>query len=205
MNPGCRKLLSAHILTLSKNRPPFPVVPGNEGTVSFFNSISGYCSFIKRRVEGVEILRVQPVGGQAERFTETLVMHNLPCTQEFDRVADIRVIAHTQNVVIGGARFLFCGQILMQVGDGVALGLDISRCPRHTAGRYRIDARGMIDIIRRKAGIHDLLAAKIARKLMHDRADHLQMIEFLRAYRGHSIYHFRRIAARLVAFLHISH
>ena len=62
--------------------------------------------FIKRRVEGVEILHIQPVGSQSKGFTETLVMHKLPCAQEFDRVADIRVITHAQNVVVGGACLL---------------------------------------------------------------------------------------------------
>lgn len=64
-------------------------------------------SLVKRRVEGIEVPCIQPVGGQAERFTEALVMHDFPCTQEFDRVADVGVVAHTEDVVVGGAGFLF--------------------------------------------------------------------------------------------------
>ena len=63
-------------------------------------------SLIKRGIEGVEILRVKAVGGQAEGFTETLVMHDLPRAQEFDGVADIGIVAHTENVVVGGACLL---------------------------------------------------------------------------------------------------
>ena len=143
--------------------------------------------FVKRRVESVEILCVQPVGGQAQGFTETLVMHDLPCAQEFYRVAHVGIIAHSENVVVGRAGFLFGCQIFMEVGNRVALGLHIRRSPRHAACRSRINAGGMIDVIRCKAGIHDLFAAEIARKLMHDRAYHLKMPQFLRAYRGHSI------------------
>ena len=78
-------------------------------------------------------------------------------------------------------------QIFMEVCNRVALGLHIRRSPRHAACRSRINAGGMIDVIRCKAGIHDLFAAEIARKLMHDRTYHLKMPQFLRAYRGHSI------------------
>lgn len=91
----------------------------------------------------------------------------------------------------------------MKVGDGVALGLHGCRRPGHSACRHGVDAGRVIDVVRSEAGIHDLLAAEIPRELMHDRPDHLKVSEFLRAYRGHSIYHFRRIVTRLPAFLHI--
>ena len=146
-----------------------------------------YESLIKRGIEGVEILCVQAVGGQAKRFTEALVMHDLSLPQEFDRVTYVRVVAHPEDVVVGRAGFLFGSQILMEIGDGVALGLHIRRRPRHAACRRGINAGGMIHIIRREAGIHNLFAAEIARELMHDRADHFQMPQFFRAYRGHSI------------------
>ena len=75
----------------------------------------------------------------------------------------------------------------MQVGDRVAFGLHGGGCPRESACRCGINAGGMIDIIGRESGIHDLLAAEIPCELMHDRADHLKMSQFFRAYRGHSI------------------
>ena len=48
-------------------------------------------------MEGVEFHRVKAVGGQAERLTKALVMHDLPRAEEFDRVADVGVVAHTEN------------------------------------------------------------------------------------------------------------
>ena len=42
-------------------------------------------------------------------FSETLVMHDFPRAEEFDGIADIGVIAHAKDVVVGGTRFLFCG------------------------------------------------------------------------------------------------
>ena len=117
-------------------------------------------SLVKRRIEGVEILRVQAVGGQAERFTKALVMHDLPRAEEFDGVSDVGVVAHTEDFVVGHAGFLLGGEVFMKIGDGVSLGLHIRRRPRRAACRCRIYACRVIDIIRREAGIHDLFAAE---------------------------------------------
>ena len=63
-------------------------------------------SLVKRRVEGIEVPCIQPVGGQAERFTEPLIMHKLPCAEELDRVAHVGIVAHAENVVVGRAGLL---------------------------------------------------------------------------------------------------
>ena len=39
---------------------------------------------VKRGIEGIEILRVQAVGGQAERFAEALVMHHFAGAEKSD-------------------------------------------------------------------------------------------------------------------------
>ena len=144
-------------------------------------------SLVKRRVEGIEVPCIQPVGGQAERFTEALIMHNFPCAQEFDRVADVGVVAHAKNVVVRRAGFLFGGEVFVKVGERIAFRLHGGGCPGESTCRRGINAGGVIDIVRRKARIHDLFAAEISRELMHDCADHLKVPQFLRAYRGHSI------------------
>ena len=120
-------------------------------------------------------------------FSETLIMHDFPCAEEFDGVAHVGVVAHAEDIVVGGAGFLLCSEVFVQVGKRVALGLDIRRRPRHAACRDGVNAGGVVNVIRCETGIHDLLSAEIPRELMHDRADHLKMIQFLRAYRGHSI------------------
>lgn len=100
---------------------------------------------------------------------------------------------------------LICGKVFVQVGKRVTFGLDIRRRPRHSASGNGINACGVINVIWREAGIHDLFAAEIPRELVHNRPDHLKMIQLLRTYRGHSICIFQRNAARLPAFLHILH
>ena len=67
---------------------------------------------IKFRVDGVEVLAVQILLDESERFTESLIMYDLAFSQETDRVEDVRVIAHADDVVIGGAGFLFWGDLV---------------------------------------------------------------------------------------------
>lgn len=45
----------------------------------------------------------------SQGFTESLEVDDFPGTQEFYGFADITVMYQTQDVVIGGAGFLFCG------------------------------------------------------------------------------------------------
>ena len=46
-------------------------------------------------------------------------MHDLSGPQELNRLCHIRVIGKAQDVVIAQAGLLLCGQILVQVRDGV--------------------------------------------------------------------------------------
>ena len=82
---------------------------------------------------------------------------------------------------------LIGGEVFVKVGERIAFRLHGGGCPGESTCRRGINAGGVIDIVRRKARIHDLFAAEIARELMHDRADHFQMPQFFGAYRGHSI------------------
>ena len=76
------------------------------------------------------------------------------------------------------------GQILRQVGDQIALDGHGRRGPREARGRRRIDARRVVDEVGVKARGVDILLGEIARQLMDDGADHLQMPEFLRSQRS---------------------
>ena len=40
-------------------------------------------------------------------FTKPLEVHNFPCTQEADRVNDVRIFDNAQDVVVGASGFLF--------------------------------------------------------------------------------------------------
>lgn len=63
---------------------------------------------VKTRIECIEILTVQLILRNAQRFAETLEMNHLALPQEFNRSAHIRFVYQTQDIVIGCAGFLFC-------------------------------------------------------------------------------------------------
>ena len=63
---------------------------------------------IKGRIEGVEVLFVQLILGNAQTFAETLIVDDLTFTQELDGLTDIGIIDQTQDIVVSSARLLFC-------------------------------------------------------------------------------------------------
>ena len=69
---------------------------------------------IKFRIKGIEILAVQSVLNNSQCFSEPLEMDNLSCSEELNRLYDIRVIYKSQYIVIGGSRLLLCGKVLRQ-------------------------------------------------------------------------------------------
>ena len=136
---------------------------------------------VKARVKGVEILAVEPVGQQPQVLAEPLIMHDLARSEEADRVDHVGVVAETQDIVIRRPRLLFGGKTLVKVGDRVALGSNRERVERHSRRRYGIDARRVIDKVGVKAGFLDILLAEIPRELIYDRADHFEVVQFLRS------------------------
>ena len=108
-------------------------------------------------------------------------MNDLSLPQEFDHVVDVRVVAQTQDIVIGDPGFLLCRQILCQIGDQVALDCHARRIVREAGRRRGIDACRMVDKIRIKTSRLDLLIRQIAGQLIDDGADHFQMAQLLRA------------------------
>ena len=139
---------------------------------------------IKARIEGVEVLLIQPIGRQTQALAEALVMHDLAFAQEFDRIAHIGIVNQTQDIVIGRSGLLLSRQIFVQIGDDVALALNICGRERYACRRRRIYACGMIDKVGVKSAFLDLLVAETARQLINDRTDHFQMSQFFRTQRS---------------------
>ena len=71
------------------------------------------------------------------------------------------------------------GHILMEVGDGVALGLEIIAGEAGPAGSHGIDPRGVIDKIVGEALGLDLLHGEVAGELIDHGRDHLKMRQLL--------------------------
>ena len=140
--------------------------------------------FIKRRIGRIEIFLIHLLNSAAKPLTEALIMDDLPLPQELYDVVYVWIVAEPQDVVIGRARLLLCRHVLGKVGDHVALHGHGCGVPREARSGSRIDARRVINEIRIKPGLSDLVDAHRARELMDYRADHLKMPQLLRAQRS---------------------
>lgn len=140
--------------------------------------------FIKRRIGRIEILLIHLLNSAAKPLTEALIMDYFPLPQELYDVVYVWIVAEPQDVVIGRARLLLCRHVLGKVGDHVALHGHGCGVPREARSGSRIDARRVINEIRIKPGLSDLVDAHGARELMDYRADHLKMPQLLRAQRS---------------------
>ena len=90
---------------------------------------------VKSRVEGIEILAIQLILGDAQGFAKPLEMHHLPHAQEFDGFAHIRLLDQTQDIVIGGAGLLLSSQVFCQVCDRISCHLELGSRERETTCR----------------------------------------------------------------------
>ena len=118
-------------------------------------------------------------------FAEALEVDDFPLPEEADDVIDVGVVAEPEDVVIGDSGLLFCGHIFAEVTDHVALDADAGGIPREAGGGSGVDAGGVIHKIRGKGRTAaDLLVGELPGELVDDGADHLQVAQFLGAYKG---------------------
>ena len=108
-------------------------------------------------------------------------MHDLARPQELDDVVDVGIVGKAQDVIVGHARLLLGGEVLGEVGDGIARDLHRRRRPRIAGGELREHAGRVVDEIGIEAGLLDLIYREVPRELMDDGADHLKMSQLLGA------------------------
>lgn len=63
-------------------------------------------SALEGGVEGVEVLLLQAILHQGQGFGKTLVVHDLPCTQEAKYVLHVGVVGQVDQVFVGGTGLL---------------------------------------------------------------------------------------------------
>ena len=74
----------------------------------------------------------------SESFTKPLEMNDLPCTQEFDRVGNLRNITYyPEDIVVSRAGFLFGSEVFKQIRDRIPFTLEFACIKRNTARRLR--------------------------------------------------------------------
>ena len=139
-------------------------------------------AFIKGGVAGVEVFGVEVILRDAEGVGKALIMHDLALAEEFDHVVDVGVVGQAQDIVVGRARLLLGGEVLVKIGEDIALDADVLHIKRHARCGDGVRAGGMIHEIRREGSSVDLLKREIFGKLMDYRRHHLEMRELLGAY-----------------------
>ena len=113
--------------------------------------------------------------GNAQGFTEALVVDDLPGSEELDGFTDIRILDQAQNVVVGGAGFLFRSHTFVQICDDVSFYLKFTGIEGHTACCLRPDTNGVIHIIIGKSAFLDLFHGEVTGQLVNDGGNHFQM------------------------------
>ena len=144
----------------------------------------GTLSQIDGRIHAVDIALIQLPTQQIDGLTEPLEVYDLPLPKELDDVIDVRIIAESENVVIGCTGLLLRSQVLGQVCDGVALDGDTGGGPGEAGGGGGVDTCCMVHEIGRKGGVLDLGVGQLPGELVDDSPNHFQVPEFLSTWIG---------------------
>lgn len=108
-------------------------------------------------------------------FAEPLEMHDFPCAQEADRVADFLVMDEAKDIVIGGAGFLLCCHILCQIRNCIPLRLEDAGIKGSAARGLGPKGQRMVHVIFIESRFFDFIHRKVFRQLVNDGRNHLHM------------------------------
>ena len=126
------------------------------------------------------------------RFAKPLEVDDLPLPQEADYVVYIRVVGQPENVIVGEPCLLLGGQVLGQIGDDIAGGLDRAGAPGEAGGGGGVDPGGVVHEVGGESGIGlNLLIGEVPGQLVDNSRHHLHMAQLLSAYKGVKMYQFK--------------
>ncbi len=83
-------------------------IPHLTHPLHFWKSVLFLPALVEGGIDGVEIAGVHVLLRNAECITETLIVHKLALAQVAQRIADIGIVAQTDQVVVGDTRLLLC-------------------------------------------------------------------------------------------------
>lgn len=69
--------------------------------VRLFPAAAAGFLFVKGRIKGIEVFRVEMILNDPQGLAEPLEVDDLPLTKEADRIADLGILYQTENVVVG--------------------------------------------------------------------------------------------------------
>lgn len=119
-------------------------------------------------------------------------MDDLPLPEETDDVIYIGVVGQPQNVVVGEPGLLLGSQVLGQVGDDIAGGLNRAGAPGEAGSGGGVDAGGVVHEVGGERGvIPHLLIGEIPGQLVDDGCHHLHVSQLLGTYKGVKMCHLK--------------
>ena len=152
--------------------------------LKFWLSLLTSAALIEGGVAGVEVLGIEVILGDAEGIGKALIMHDLALAQEFDDVVDVGIVREAKDIVVGGSRLLLGGEVLVEIGQNIALYADVFHIKGHSRGGNGVEPCGMVNEVGRKRTVFYLLNGEIACQLIKDRGYHLEVRELLCAHIG---------------------
>ena len=113
-----------------------------------------------------------------QALAEALEVDDLPLPKEPDNIVYVRVVAEAEDVVVGHPGLLLGGQVLRQIGDGIALDGHGRGIPGETCRCRGIDPYGVVHEVGCERGVTELIVLQIPRQLVDDGPNHFQMPQF---------------------------
>ena len=139
------------------------------------NSLVIFSAPVKGGVDGIEVFLIHFFYCPSQALAKALVMDNFPLPQKADNVVYVRVIAETQNVVVGGSGLLFCSHIFRKVCNDVDLYGHAGGAPGEAGGGGGVDSGGAVHEVGIEAGGLDLVLRQVSGQLVDDSSNHFQM------------------------------
>lgn len=115
-----------------------------------------------RREPNLELLISQDVHG----FAEALEVDDFALAQEADGVVYIGVVGEAKDVIVDDSRLLLGGEILGDVGEGIALGGDGCSAEGHACGGAGVYACSVVNEVGVKAACFYLIGSEISCELI---------------------------------------
>jgi len=114
-------------------------------------------------------------------LAEALEVHHFPLPQELQPVLQVDVVCQLDQVLVGHPGLLLCRHILVQVGDGVAHGVDVGGAKRDAVAVAGEDAAVPDGVVSPSACRFDLRNGCALGQLEDHGGDHLPVSELLGA------------------------
>ena len=94
-------------------------------------------------------------------FAKSLEMNDFSLTKEAKRIDHIRIVGQIDQSLISAPGLLFCCHVFIDIGNRIALRLEVGGCKGNAAGVGRIDGLSVLRLVRRQSGGDDLIDSRI--------------------------------------------